>query len=700
MTIDFKIKQRRDPLRNYVTRNKIIKLLVVGALTSFPFTSQSITFSDVATNPDFGIGYQRGESSFDILWDPLRQSVFSLSDLPSSPGATRGAPGVALFDFDNDGDIDIYVTNGPGKPNSLYSNMLKETGVMTYKDMGSASGASATGQDSTGVCFGDIDNDGDADLLVLGRNESNRLFENQNDGTFTDISLISNIGQGAHNPSSCAMGDIDNDGLLDIYIGNSYNDWSHRLPIMLFGFEHLIEANQLYLNTGENIFNDVSIERITGQQKEVTWAVALVDYDQDGDLDIINADDQGGKIPAKFGGLDVGFIRIYNNDGAGQFTDVTSTSGTMHYGAWMGLAFSDLNHDGNMDMFASNVGDYTGLLTGNVQGLTYDVGDWASSWFLGDSDNKFTRAPAGALVATPFGWGAAMSDYDNDGDTDIVYHGGADFAVFQDGTNPGAMLLNDGSANFIYDSSALANSTNHQRRNVRGVAMADLNNDGFSDIVSVSAQNWPEYAPLIPALPYPLGGPFDSASMWAAFFPVDVNNPFAGFVWSGIDPLDGTLSVEMNSADNSNRWVKVKALGTKDITTLGKVNRDGIGAVVRFTPANGKTAMLPVTGGSSYASQNGLEKNFGLGQADYGTIEILWPGGARNKLYHVNANKSVLFPEIPCSFDDAALRLDEYERCVKKSLRQLKSQGVINTKAYYHFYFSALKAYYNYRKHR
>ncbi len=682
---------------DFLTLNKSLIALLSSIVVSYSINAGAVTFTEIAIKADSGIDYRRGESVTDALWDPVRQGVFSLADFPTTPGATRGAPGIALLDYDNDGDLDIYVTNGPGIANSLYSSQLLETGQVTYVDVGAASGAGAIEQDSSGVCFGDIDNDGDEDILVLGVNETNRLFKNNGDKTFEDISISSSIGNGVHNPSSCTMGDINNDGLLDIYIGNSYNNWSHRLPIMLFGFENLIESNQLFLNAGNNVFTDISETSGIRTQKEITWAVAMVDYDQDGDLDIISADDQGGKIPTKFGGLDVGFIRIYNNDGNGQFNDVTASSGTMQYGAWMGLAFGDLNNDGNMDMFASNLGDYSGLFVGSAIGIPYVPGDWSSSWYLGNAEHQFTRAPVGALVATPFGWGAEISDYDNDGDADIVYHGGADFVTYQDGSNPGAMLLNDGSANFTYDALALSQSTNHTRRNVRGVVMGDLNNDGFSDIVSVSAQNWPQFAPLVPLLPVPLGGPFDSAALWPAFFPLDVTNPMAGFVWSGIDPEDGTLSIEINSADNDNKWVKVTMLGAKGLTDAGRVNRNGIGSVIRFTPQDGQTAMVPVIAGSSYASQNALQKTFGLGSASHGTIDVLWPGGVKNKLYYVHASESVVFPEISCSYDDMSLNPHDYSHCVLSSLKQIKKKGLMGYHQLFHFYFSALKAYHDFR---
>lgn len=682
---------------NSYIRN-IPAIWLTNAMLFSPLVEANITFNDIAKFGGAGITYQRTESTIDALWDPIRQAgVFHIEDLPTSPGATRGAPGVALLDYDGDGDLDIYVTNGPGSANSLFSSQIEETGDLVFQDVGILSGVALTEQDSTGVCFGDIDNDGDPDLLVLGRDEANHLMENQGNGSFVDISTNSHIDQSVRNPSSCAMGDINNDGLLDILVGNSYNDWSHRLPIMLFGFEHLVESNQMLLNVGSNQFVDVSDASGVAASNDITWAVSMIDYDQDGDLDIVTANDQGGKIPAAYGGADVGFIRILKNDGAGYFTDVTSTSGTMEYGAWMGLAFGDLNHDGNMDMFASNTGDYSGIFFGQAVGINYAVGDWSSSWFLGDENGHFDRAPAGAVVATPFGWGAGMFDYDNDGDSDIIFQGGADFAILQDGTNPGAILQNDGLANFSRDSTALATSTDHTRRNVRGVSIGDLNDDGFPDVVSVSAQDWPAFAPLAPVLPFPLGGPFDStAQIWPTFFPVDPADPSQGFVWSGIDPLNGSLSVEVNSADNGNGWLKVSALGTKDISPAGRVNRDGIGAIIRVTPYGGTTAMTPVLGGSSYASQHSLEKLFGMGASSWATVDILWPGGVRNQLRYVAVGESIRFPEIPCSYDDQEANPWEYAYCVWHALTDVKRGGYISRTQRLHFFVSAMQAYGDY----
>ena len=292
----------------------------------------------------------------------------------------------------------------------------------------------AADQDSTGVCYGDIDNDGDQNVLVLGRAEPNRLFENQGDGTFADISASSNVDGGNFAHTSCSLGDINLDGLLDIFVSNTF-DWTSREAIFVdatFFSDH----NQLFLNKGNNQFIDVSttsgVQELAGlppgvvDGSGISWAGAMVDYDGDGDIDIFTADDQAANlrvadepdVPGAVG-QDVGFVHVFENDGSGQFTDVTVDVGTNTPGQWMGLSFADFNCDGNMDFFGSNMGDYA--FTAIAVPFVYDLGDSSSRWFLGQSDGTFADPGLGGLVADPFGWGNTAVDYDNDGDTDIIY---------------------------------------------------------------------------------------------------------------------------------------------------------------------------------------------------------------------------------------------------------------------------------------
>src|SRR5262249_34054530 len=156
----------------------------------------------------------------------------------------------------------------------------------------------------------------------------------------------------------------------------------------------------------------------------------------------------------------------------------------------------------------------------------------------------------------------------------------------------------------------------------------DLNNDGFPDIVTASAMNIPDTIPLT-RFPATYGSPFDPTAYYVEQFrPVGPGE----FVWNGYEFPNGTLQVEMNSANNGNGWVKIQPMGSAGLVQGGRVNRDGIGAVVTFTPEHGKAAMQPIVAGSSFASQDSLVADFGLGGARQGTVDILWPGGVRNRL--------------------------------------------------------------------
>jgi hypothetical protein len=657
-----------------------------------------VAFQDIAAGDNAGITYRRVPSASQAIFDAFtHQPVYTFNDLPFTPLESRGMPGVAILDFDGDDDLDLYVTNGPGAENSLYSNQLQETGQVTFVEVGPAAGVGAVAQDSTGVCFGDVDNDGDEDLYVLGNHEPNLLFENQGDGAFTDITQSSGTGAGNWTSSSCAMGDVNGDGLLDIVVANTYTDWTNQLTYYGVPFAYN-EHNQLFLNTGDNVFVDVSatsgIENLAGFPPEldgtagISWAVAMVDYDLDGDVDLIFGQDQSAPL-AKDGGVDHGFIRIFQNDGTGYFVDATLAANMDHVGQWLGLSFGDLNCDGSMDIFGGNVGDYGYTILYPV--FLYDLGQYATRWFLGQPDGTFTDPGVGDLIATPFGWGTSMTDYDNDGDTDVVFYGGSvGGCLFVESSNPGTILQNDGcSANFTIDADALAGSTNHTRRTVMGLATGDLDRNGFVDIVSISSHDQPEPIPLW-RFPISYGSPFD-ANAW--YVPISYpTETFGVYTWSGDEYPNGTLSIEINDGDNGNKWAQVELLGTIGLTSGGSVNRDGIGAVVKFTPKRGDTVMQPILGGSSRGSQDSLMAEFGLGSANKGTVEVLWPGGVRNRLYNVHQFERVVFPEIPCSFDGDWDKPSEYHACVKDTLDELVQAGVLDHHDRARFLSSAMKA--------
>ena len=666
-----------------VTNTILGCLGVIVMVSTTVMAHEGATFVDIADGDGAGIDYRRVESPRNTIFDALKEKpAFSFEDILSTPLKSRGAPGIAILDFDTDGDLDIYVTNGPGVANSLYSNQYNETGAVEFIDVGVESGIGADSQDSSGVCFGDIDNDGDDDVLVLGTCEANRLFENQGDGTFDAITANNPIGGGNRCSTSCSMGDINNDGLLDVVVANTYTNWDHQLGIFAEPFA-LNEHNQLYQNMGNNRFVDVSVS--SGLQDTrgfapglegsptITWAIAMVDYDLDGDIDIVQADDQAAIPPEAQGGINRGYIHIFQNDGAGHFSDVTVEAGTNKPGFWMGLGFADLNCDGHMDIFGSNFGDYS---TTDPDAL----GQSASRWFLGMGDGRFSDPGVGnGLVASVFGWGNGLFDYDNDGDYDIIYHGGLDVGTTVEASNPGVVLKNHKcSANFTYDADAVS-ETDHQRRTVHGVAVGDFDDNGFVDIVSVSNFDIPESVPLDP-FPLDFDSPFDDAAFVQTFTPIGPSEA----VFNGYEFHDGTLSVEINEG-NRNNWVKVELLGTKDIIEGGSVNRNGAGSIVYFTPHRGATSMRPIVAGSSYASQHAMESIFGLRNARKGVLEVLWPGGVRNRLYNVRRGDRIRFPEIPCSYDSKSQGVFEYWHCVSDALGDLQSQNMITSSEKAHF---------------
>lgn len=654
-----------------------------------------VTFHDLTADESSGIDYRRVPSATNAVFERIKtEPLYTMPLVVATPEKPRGSPGVALLDYDGDGDLDIYVTNGPGAANSLYANRLEESRALRFEDVAKAAGVAATDQDSTGVCFGDLDNDGDPDLVVLGRSEPNRLFENRGDGTFRDATAKSGLGESGSGEkdwghTDCSVGDVDGDGLLDVAVANSY-DWSRRTATLVEPWEHN-HPNQLLVNVGGLRFRDASVSSgirdLDGFRPPrdgaatITWALALVDYDQDGDLDLLHADDQGGLPPAE---VSRGLIQVLNNDGTGRFTAVTDRAGTDLPGtSWMGLAFADFDCDGRMDFFATNMGDYVF----SVVHIPFTRGQLSSRAFLGTSEGGFEDAGPGPLRATPFGWSVVAPDLDNDGDPDVVFWGSLDGTLHTiNADNPGAVLLNPGcSARFEADLDALA--VDHARRNVHGGAAGDLNRDGFPDLVTASAFSIPKEVPLKP-YPVDYDSPFDATARY-----VEVFAPAGGdaYVWNGLQFPDGRLAVEINDG-NDNGWIEVRTLGTVGLVPDGRVNRDGIGAVIRVTPDGGRTTLRPVTGGSGFASQNDLAQLFGLGRAQTATVEVLWPGGTVHRLHDVEPGERIVFPEIPCDPRDPSLARRKYRSCVAGALEALRDRGLLSRSLAARFLASALRA--------
>lgn len=678
----------------------VLVVLLAGTGTSGAAPAHSraqITFRDIAQDPGAGIRYERiPPPLFDAVAALRERSLtepVTLEELVNGPAPIHGFAGIAVFDYDHDSDLDIYVSNGPGTPNSLFSNQFAQTGRVSFVDVATAAGVDAFDQDGMGVCYGDIDNDRDPDLLVLGRSEANRLYANNGDGTFRFV-VDSGLAGGDRSSASCAMGDVDGDGLLDVFVTNTF-DFETAAPLFTEPFA-LNQHNQLFLNAGDQKFIDVSsssgvedIAALPPGLAGITWATAMVDVDLDGDIDIITTHDQGNVPPLSRGGVDRGFLHIFLNGGRGQFQSSPVLS-DHSVGAWMGLSFGDFDCDRDLDFFASNAGDYVVPFLG----APYELGTLSSRPFLGNGDGTFLDiVGVSSAGASAWGWGTAVLDYDNDGDQDIVYHGGLDAGAVGYKDNPGILLENRG-CNADFRAKVDLWGANHQRRLTRGVAIGDLNDDGFVDIVTSSDATVPEPIPLVPS-PARYGSVLDRTN---TFIPLLLPTSEGRFVWTGVEFGLGDLAVELNSANNGNGAVVIDVAGSVGLTRDAVVNHDGVGAVVSFTPAKGKQVMWPIAAGSSQISQNSLSAYFGLGRAPKGVVEVLWPGGVRNRLYGVHRGERVEIPEIPCSFTARWTRASKYLTCVNRALADLQKAGVVDGRFRARLTLSAMKAFVDARK--
>ena len=158
-----------------------------------------------------------------------------------------------------------------------------------------------------------------------------------------------------------------------------------------------------------------------------------------------------------------------------------------------------------------------------------------------------------------------------------------------------------------------------------------------------------------------------------------------------MDRPRGDLVVEL-ATDNGNGWVGIQVQGSVGLTPGAQVNRDGVGAVISFEPPGGPQVKVPVTAGASHLSQSAREQIFGLGNRRRGRVEILWPGGVRNRLYGVHHGERLTLPEIPCSFDTRE-PVGAYLHCVHRSLADLRNAGVIDRELRLRLWLSAILAY-------
>jgi len=545
--------------------------------------------------------------------------------------------GVAFFDYDNDGWLDIFVVNGTRLEEQdsglrIQDSESKKSEVRSQKPGNQESGARSqeSGNQSPTI----------VNRQSTIRNPTNHLYKNNRDGTFTDVTEKAGLIRGGWGQGVC-VGDYDNDGFDDLFV--TY--WG---------------KNVLYHNNGDGTFTDVSEKAgVAGARTRWSTGCAFVDYDRDGHLDLFVAnyidlaDFKSWPLPESGPcmfksvqvacgppGLPGAKNILYRNNGDGTFTDVSEKSGiTQARGTYgLGVLCADFDNDGWPDIYVANDSQPSALYRNNHDGTFTDIGIVAGVAYSQDGKPQA-------------GMGVAAADYDCDGwldifrtnfseDTSSLYHNTGQGA-FDDVTFPAGLGMNTRYLGW-------------------GCAFLDIDNDGWADIFVCNGHIYPEIKRLSLDIRYEepkivyynlkngrfkdvskeLGGailePTSSRGCAVGDFDNDgdldiVTNPVNGYPQllrcDSIGPQPG-----------GNHWLKIRTIGTKS-------NRSGIGARITCI-ANTHRQIDEVRSGGGYASQNDLRVHFGLGQATKADrIEIRWPSGQVDTLENVASDQVVYVQE-------------------------------------------------------
>jgi hypothetical protein len=492
--------------------------------------------------------------------------------------------GVAVFDYNNDGWPDLYFVNGADQPElsksdpSYFNRLYRNNGDGTFADQTEHAGVRGRGFEM-GVATADYDNDGAADLFVAGVNR-NTLYRNRGDGTFEDVTERAGLAhrgpQGKPWSVSAGWFDYDEDGWLDLFVVN-YVAWTAAAdPPCLVGKVRTYchpryyagLPNQLYHNNGDGTFTDVSRASGIGDHAGKGMALAFLDYDQDGRLDVFVANDT---VP-NF---------LFHNEDGGRFREAGLAAGVAFNEdgralSSMGADARDIDNDGREDVWTTANANETFPLFRNLgKGLLMDV-----------------TYPSGigrqTMQAT--GWSNGIFDFNNDGWKDLFAACGAiddNTEQFSDrkSQQPNRVLANLGNLHFV---EASAGAALQQPGAHRGAAFGDFDRDGRVDAV--------------------------------------------------VSRIGGRAELLRNVSPVRNHWIAIQLRGRRS-------NRDGIGAMVHIATASGEQ-WNRVTTTTGYGSSSDRTTHFGIGKdALIRTVEILWPGGTRQKLTDVKGDQYLTISE-------------------------------------------------------
>ena len=490
--------------------------------------------------------------------------------------------GAAFFDYDNDGDLDIYLVNSltvdlVKSKGRTKSDLYRNDGNGKFTEVAAKAGVSDIGW-GMGVAIGDYNNDGFEDLYVtcLG---PDRLFKNNGNGTFTDVTDKAGVSDRRWSTGASFL-DYDRDGDLDLFVVNYVDFDINNLPE--FGQGQTCQyksipvqcgprglkgaGDSLFRNNGNGTFTDVSKQAgVADPDGFYGLGVITSDFDDDGLIDIFVANDSTPNFH-------------YRNNGDGTFKEIGFTAGTAvnengsEQGS-MGVTAGDYDHDGRFDIFITNFADEYNTLYHN------------------DAPNSFTDLSYAAKVAPVslphVGWGTKFFDYDNDGWIDIFVANGHVYPQLPSYRQPRLLHRNNRDGKFT-EVSAEFGAILTETRASRGVAFGDIDNDGDVDLL--------------------------------------------------VADLDGPPQLLRNENGNANNSILIKTVGVKS-------NRSGIGARVKVVSGD-LTQVDEVRSGDSYISQSDMRLHFGLEKrTKVDLIEVRWPSGAVDKITGAGANRIIVVKE-------------------------------------------------------